>query len=86
MGHGKSNGETLVSSHYSFDILLTRLPVPDLIKADLNQARANKCLIALVNRKIVTKDSSTVKSPIPFIFPESDYVFFRVLFCIIGKV
>jgi len=26
---------------------------------DLNQARVNKCLIALVNRKIVTKDSST---------------------------
>jgi DASH complex subunit DAM1 len=27
---------------------------------DLSQARVNKCLIALVNRKIVTKDSSTV--------------------------
>ena len=27
---------------------------------DLNQARVNKCLIALVNRKIVTKDNSTV--------------------------
>ena len=27
---------------------------------DLNQARANKCLIALVNRKIVQKDNSTV--------------------------
>ncbi|KAH9930811.1 DASH complex subunit Dam1-domain-containing protein [Amylocystis lapponica] len=26
---------------------------------DLNQARANKCLIALVNRKIVRKDNST---------------------------
>ncbi|KAI0057124.1 hypothetical protein BV25DRAFT_1812878 [Artomyces pyxidatus] len=26
---------------------------------DLNQARVNKCLIALVNRKIVTKDNST---------------------------
>ncbi|KAJ3797315.1 hypothetical protein GGU11DRAFT_826554 [Lentinula aff. detonsa] len=34
--------------------------LPDLIKPpDLNQARANKCLIALVNRKIVQKDSST---------------------------
>ncbi|ESK96200.1 hypothetical protein Moror_7190 [Moniliophthora roreri MCA 2997] len=32
----------------------------DLIKPpDLPQARVNKCLIALVNRKIVTKDSST---------------------------
>ena len=27
---------------------------------DLNQARVNKCLIALVNRKIVRKDNSTV--------------------------
>ena len=27
---------------------------------DLNQARVNKCLIALVNRKIVKKDNSTV--------------------------
>ncbi|KAJ4485646.1 DASH complex subunit Dam1-domain-containing protein [Lentinula aciculospora] len=34
--------------------------LPDLIKPpDLNQARANKCLIALVNRKIVRKESST---------------------------
>ncbi|KIK70513.1 hypothetical protein GYMLUDRAFT_184220 [Collybiopsis luxurians FD-317 M1] len=32
----------------------------DLIKPpDLNQARVNKCLIALVNRKIVQKESST---------------------------
>lgn len=29
---------------------------------DLNQARVNKCLIALVNRKIVQKDNSTVRS------------------------
>ena len=27
---------------------------------DLNQARVNKCLIALVQRKIVSKDNSTV--------------------------
>ena len=27
---------------------------------ELNQARVNKCLIALVNRKIVRKDNSTV--------------------------
>ncbi|TFY70591.1 hypothetical protein EVG20_g2412 [Dentipellis fragilis] len=32
----------------------------ELIKPpDLNQARVNKCLIALVNRKIVTKDNSS---------------------------
>ncbi|KAF5314703.1 hypothetical protein D9611_007217 [Ephemerocybe angulata] len=32
----------------------------DLIKPpDLNQARVNKCLIALVNRKVVKKDNST---------------------------
>ena len=37
-------------------------PVQDLIKPpDLNQARVNKCLIALVNRKIVTKENSTVR-------------------------
>ncbi|KAH9968150.1 DASH complex subunit Dam1-domain-containing protein [Russula dissimulans] len=30
-----------------------------VVPPDLNQARVNKCLIALVNRKIVTKDSST---------------------------
>ncbi|EKM60058.1 uncharacterized protein PHACADRAFT_87274 [Phanerochaete carnosa HHB-10118-sp] len=34
----------------------------ELIKLpDLNQARVNKCLIALVNRKIVRKDNSTVR-------------------------
>jgi len=32
----------------------------DLVKPpDLNQARVNKCLIALVNRKAVKKDNST---------------------------
>lgn len=31
-----------------------------IVPPDLNQARVNKCLIALVNRKIVTKDNSTV--------------------------
>ena len=35
--------------------------VIDLITPpNLNQARVNKCLIALVNRKIVQKDNSTV--------------------------
>ncbi|KAI5899141.1 uncharacterized protein SCHCODRAFT_02604303 [Schizophyllum commune H4-8] len=34
--------------------------IQDLIKPpDLNQARVNKCLIALVNRKIVTKENAT---------------------------
>ncbi|KAJ2916783.1 hypothetical protein MD484_g3644, partial [Candolleomyces efflorescens] len=34
--------------------------LPDLIKPpDLNQARVNKCLIALVNRKVVKKDNSS---------------------------
>ncbi|TFK19887.1 hypothetical protein FA15DRAFT_674069 [Coprinopsis marcescibilis] len=34
--------------------------LPDLIKPpDLNQARVNKCLIALVNRKAVKKDNSS---------------------------
>jgi DASH complex subunit DAM1 len=35
--------------------------VLELIKPDMNQARANKCLIALVNRKIVKKENSTVR-------------------------
>ncbi|KIM46797.1 hypothetical protein M413DRAFT_440367 [Hebeloma cylindrosporum] len=36
------------------------LKLHDLIKPpDLNQARVNKCLIALVNRKVVQKESST---------------------------
>ena len=38
------------------------LSVLELVKPpDLNQARVNKCLIALVNRKIVQKDNSTVR-------------------------
>ncbi|CAL1698799.1 unnamed protein product [Somion occarium] len=31
----------------------------ELVKPDVSQARVNKCLIALVNRKIVRKDNST---------------------------
>jgi DASH complex subunit DAM1 len=35
--------------------------VSDLIgPPDLNQARVNKCLVALVNRKMVYKENSTV--------------------------
>lgn len=38
------------------------MAVPEFVKPpDLNQARVNKCLIALVNRKIVRKDNSTVR-------------------------
>lgn len=37
------------------------LSVTDLIKPpDLSQARVNKCLIALVNRKAVHKENNTV--------------------------
>jgi hypothetical protein len=39
--------------------------VLDLIAPpDLNQARVNKCLIALVNRKVVQKDNSSVSFPL----------------------
>lgn len=38
---------------------------------DLNQARVNKCLIALVNRKIVQKDNSTVRAPLLYFFASS---------------
>ena len=37
------------------------MSVTDLIKPpDLSQARVNKCLIALVNRKAVQKENNTV--------------------------
>lgn len=43
---------------------LSHLPVVAFVKPpDLNQARVNKCLISLVNRKIVRKDNSTVSQP-----------------------
>jgi DASH complex subunit DAM1 len=46
---------------FTCPILATSHPVPDLISPpDLTQARVNKCLIALVNRKIVVKDNSSV--------------------------
>jgi len=35
------------------------LEILTFVRPELNQARANKCLIALVNRKIVGKDSSS---------------------------
>ncbi|KAF9531502.1 hypothetical protein CPB83DRAFT_849135 [Crepidotus variabilis] len=38
----------------------TALKITDLVKPpDLNQARVNKCLIALVNRKVIQKDNTT---------------------------
>ena len=60
-------------------------PVQDLIKPpDLNQARVNKCLIALVNRKIVTKENSTVRLRGFFLQAKTDRVL-RELHCITGK-
>ncbi|KAK0203486.1 hypothetical protein DFS33DRAFT_806351 [Desarmillaria ectypa] len=41
------------------DSLNQVVKLTDLILPDLPQARVNKCLIALVNRKIVRKDNST---------------------------
>jgi hypothetical protein len=44
------------------DVRSRRATVPDLIKPpDLTQARVNKCLVALVNRKIVAKDNTSVR-------------------------
>jgi hypothetical protein len=45
----------------NFSSSLVRTVIDMVVPPDLNQARVNKCLIALVNRKIVTKDSSTVR-------------------------
>nr|GAT50565.1 predicted protein [Mycena chlorophos] len=43
-----------------FDVPSRVVKLTDLIKPpDLSQARVNKCLIALVNRKVVSKNSST---------------------------
>jgi len=44
--------ETLMDNPNGLEILA-------FIKPELNQARVNKCLIALVNRKIVSKDSGS---------------------------
>lgn len=46
---------------FCITVFLMKSLVIELVKPpDLNQARVNKCLIALVNRKIVRKDNSTV--------------------------
>jgi hypothetical protein len=34
--------------------------VTDMIRGDINQAKVNKCLIALINRKVVQKTSNVV--------------------------
>jgi hypothetical protein len=61
-------------------------PVLDLIAPpDLNQARVNKCLIALVNRKIVQKDNSTVRTLALLSFRINLTWLRRELFCIDGK-
>ena len=39
-----------------------------VLPPDLTQARVNKCLVALVNRKIVTKENSTVGDLFTFPF------------------
>ncbi|KLO19312.1 hypothetical protein SCHPADRAFT_865168 [Schizopora paradoxa] len=44
--------ETLMDNSNGLEILA-------FVKPEINQARVNKCLIALVNRKIVSKDSSS---------------------------
>lgn len=64
---------------------LVPFTVLDLVKVpDLPQARVNKCLIALVNRKIVRKDNSTVGvSLFPFCHFANQLC--RVLYFIIGK-
>ncbi|RXW21304.1 hypothetical protein EST38_g4562 [Candolleomyces aberdarensis] len=54
----RRNMETVIEG--LMDAPGSTVKLPDLIKPpDLNQARVNKCLIALVNRKVVKKDSSS---------------------------
>ena len=60
--------------------------VTDLIAPpDLNQARVNKCLIALVNRKIVLKENSTVCIIFVALSLSNVFMFLRGLSCITGK-
>jgi hypothetical protein len=54
-----------------------------IVPPDLNQARVNKCLIALVNRKIVTKDNSTVGGKNVLVAASVAEVVFREGHCII---
>jgi hypothetical protein len=58
-----------------------------IVPPDLNQARVNKCLIALVNRKIVTKDNSTVGGKMYWLVASvAEVVFRREPYYTIGKV
>ena len=59
-----------------------------IVPPDLNQARVNKCLIALVNRKIVTKDNSTVGGKLYWLVASVAEVVFRARgpYYTIGKV
>ena len=41
-------------------LIIVQPTVLQFVSADLPQARVNKCLLALINRKIVAKDNSTV--------------------------
>ena len=72
-----------------FNIFLTLWKVTDLIAPpDLNQARVNKCLIALVNRKIVLKENSTVCiifAVLKVLYLRLYLMFLRGLSCITGK-
>lgn len=68
---------TLVSSQSRTVLELVKPP-------DLNQARVNKCLIALVNRKIVKKDNSTVLYEIGFLEPVLTFHIIRGLFYTTG--
>jgi DASH complex subunit DAM1 len=73
-----SEGRGVKCMFFSSNLLMPRIltteysgtyPVLDLVAPpDLNQARVNKCLIALVNRKIVQKDNSTVRTLALFSF------------------
>jgi hypothetical protein len=45
---------------YEYSLTLLWKVTDLIVPPDLNQARVNKCLIALVNRKIVHKENSTV--------------------------
>lgn len=62
-GRGVTRGWLLVFlSEYLTHVIPMNDSVVELIKQpDLPQARVNKCLIALVNRKVVRKDNSTVR-------------------------
>jgi len=67
--------------------IMLKLSVLDLVKMpDLNQARVNKCLIALVNRKVVQKDSTSVRPLSLHVFPDNLILrSLRGLYCTTGE-